>query len=72
MKLALGPILYYWDRDTVFNFYGEIARSPVDIVYLGETVCSRRHLMRLQDLLGFDLPKTRRKSVLREIQLITI
>ena len=51
MKLALGPILYYWDRDTVFNFYNEIAASPVDIVYLGETVCSRRHLLRLPDWL---------------------
>lgn len=49
MKLALGPILYYWDRDTVFNFYDEIAASPVDIVYLGETVCSRRHTLRTED-----------------------
>lgn len=51
MKLALGPILYYWDRDTVFNFYGEIAQAPVDIVYLGETVCSRRHVLRTDDWL---------------------
>jgi collagenase-like PrtC family protease len=51
MKLALGPILYYWERDTVLKFYDEIAASPVDIVYLGETVCSRRHLMRSEDWL---------------------
>ncbi|MEN6585381.1 MAG: U32 family peptidase [Sulfuricella sp.] len=51
MKLALGPNLYYWDRDAQLKFYEEIAASPVDIVYLGETVCSRRHLMRLQDYL---------------------
>lgn len=51
MKLALGPNLYYWDRDKTFSFYNEIAASPVDIVYLGETVCSRRHLLRLQDYL---------------------
>jgi collagenase-like PrtC family protease len=51
MKLALGPNLYYWDRDKTFSFYSEIAASPVDIVYLGETVCSRRHLLRLQDYL---------------------
>jgi collagenase-like PrtC family protease len=49
MKLALGPILYYWPRDTVFAFYGEAAGWPVDIVYLGETVCSRRHLLRFDD-----------------------
>lgn len=51
MKLALGPVLYYWDRDTMFGFYEEMADAPVDIVYLGETVCSRRHLLRLQDYL---------------------
>ena len=51
MKLSLGPILYYWDRDTVFKFYEEIAASAVDIVYLGETVCSRRHVVRTDDWL---------------------
>lgn len=49
MKLSLGPILYYWERDTVFDFYDEIAATPVDIVYLGETVCSRRHIVRTDD-----------------------
>ncbi len=49
MKLALGPILYYWQQDVLQEFYAAVADSPVDIVYLGETVCSRRHLMRLPD-----------------------
>jgi O2-independent ubiquinone biosynthesis protein UbiV len=49
LKLALGPVLYYWPRATVLAFYEEVATSPVDIVYLGETVCSRRHEMRLAD-----------------------
>ncbi|HET9112996.1 MAG TPA: U32 family peptidase [Burkholderiales bacterium] len=35
----------------LLDFYAGIADSPVDIVYLGETVCSRRHLLRLQDWL---------------------
>ena len=51
MKSSLGPILYYWDRDTVFNFYEEIAASPADIVYLCEAVCSRRQLLRFDDWL---------------------
>jgi collagenase-like PrtC family protease len=52
LKLALGPILYYWPRDTVFGFYDMVATAPVDIVYLGEAVCSRRHEIRLPDWLA--------------------
>jgi collagenase-like PrtC family protease len=51
MKLSLGPLLYYWSREDVLAFYEAAASWPVDIVYLGETVCSRRHLLRLPDWL---------------------
>ncbi len=51
MKLALGPLLYYWPRQSVLDFYADIAESTVDSVYLGETVCSRRHELRLEDWL---------------------
>ncbi|MES9964265.1 MAG: U32 family peptidase [Candidatus Sedimenticola sp. 20ELBAFRAG] len=48
-KLSLGPILYYWSREDVLAFYGKVAESPVDIVYLGESVCSKRTLLKLDD-----------------------
>jgi collagenase-like PrtC family protease len=51
MKLSLGPLLYYWSRDDTLAFYRAAADWPLDIVYLGETVCSRRHLLRLDDWL---------------------
>lgn len=50
-KLSLGPIQYYWDRDTTFKFYEQIANTKIDIVYLGETVCSKRRLLRRDDWL---------------------
>ena len=49
--LSLGPVLYYWSREDVFSFYECIAQSPVNIVYLGETVCSKRRVMRPDDWL---------------------
>ena len=48
----MGPLLYYWPRQSVFDFYEQVAASPADIVHLGETVCSRRHELRNSDWLG--------------------
>ena len=51
MKLSLGPLLYYWSREDTLAFYEAAVAWPVAIVHLGETVCSRRHLLRLADWL---------------------
>ena len=49
VRLTLGPLLYYWPRDKVLAFYEEVASWPVDSVYLGETVCSKRFELRASD-----------------------
>ena len=51
MKIALGPLLYHWPRETTFRFYDSLVGTPVDVVYLGETVCSRRNELRPADWL---------------------
>lgn len=48
-RIALGPLTYYWPRERVLDFYSRALSWPVDVVYLGETVCSRRHELRLGD-----------------------
>jgi len=52
MKLALAPIPFFWTAEVVQAFYAEIAHTAVDIVYLGETVCYKRHGLRLPDWLA--------------------
>jgi collagenase-like PrtC family protease len=72
MKVALGPLTYYWPRERVLDFYSRAASWPVDIVYLGETVCSRRHELRLADWidLAAKLAEAGKEAVLSTYELI--
>lgn len=42
-QLTLGPIAYHWPAEVRRDFYARIAdEAPVDEVYLGEVICSKR------------------------------
>jgi len=51
MKISVAAVPYFWSKESYLNFYQQLAKLPVDIVYLGETVCSKRRSMGLQDWL---------------------
>ena len=68
-RLSLGPISYYWPKDQVEDFYAMVAASPVDIVYLGETICSKRNRVRWEDWLDI---AARLKAAGKEVVLSTL
>lgn len=72
MKLSIGPISYFWQREDVFAFYEGVAESPAEIVYLGEIVCSKRRLVRPEDWLaiGRELAAAGKQVVLSSLTLL--
>jgi collagenase-like PrtC family protease len=52
-KLTLGPIAYHWSAEMRRDFYARIAdEAPIDEVYLGEVICSKRAPFHEPDLTG--------------------
>lgn len=49
MKISLGPLLYYWSKQDTEDFYQQALSSDADVIYLGETVCSKRRELKTRD-----------------------
>ena len=72
MRLSIGPIQYFWERQQVLDFYQEAADSAAQIVYLGEVICSKRRLVKLADWLdiGKELKQSGKEVVLSSLTLL--
>lgn len=73
MRISLGPILYFWPKQSVYDFYDQVCNWPVDVVYLGETVCSKRRELRLDNWLEIakSLADSGKEVILSSLTLIT-
>ncbi|OWV97580.1 protease [Rhizobium sp. R72] len=70
LKLTLGPLLYLWSTARWRDFYFQIAdEAPVDVVVVGETVCSKRlHFMESE----FAAVVERLEAAGKEVRLSTL
>lgn len=71
-RLSLGPLQYFWPREQILAYYQQVADADIDIVYLGETVCSKRRELRSSDWLDLarDLRSAGHEVVLSTLTLI--
>jgi collagenase-like PrtC family protease len=72
MRLSIGPIQYFWEREQVLDFYQHAADSPADIIYLGEVICSKRRLVKLDDwmAIGKELQQGGKEVILSSLTLL--
>lgn len=72
MKLSLGPPQYFWPRERALAFYRAAVHWPLDIIYLGETVCSKRRELGTGDWidLASELAESGKQVVLSSLALI--
>lgn len=72
MQISLGPLQYFWPRQQTLDFYREACDWPLDRVYLGEVVCSKRRELRSADWLELaaDLESAGKQVVLSALALV--
>ena len=73
MQFSLGPLLFYWPKADTQAFYEAAAQSQADIIYLGETVCSKRRELKGDDWIALarQVASSGKQAVLSTLALIS-
>ncbi|MEX3173900.1 U32 family peptidase [Serratia quinivorans] len=72
MKYALGPVQYYWPKTELEEFYRQAVSSSAEIIYLGESVCTKRREMKVGDWLALaqEIARSGKQVVLSTLALL--
>lgn len=72
MHYSLGPLLFFWPKADIEQFYQAASNSDADIIYLGETVCSKRRAFKFADYLDIarELAAKNKQVVLSTMALL--
>lgn len=72
MNYALGPVLYYWSKPKIEEFYQRAASCQATTIYLGETVCSKRRELKAADWINLakELSSSGKQVVLSTMALL--
>ena len=69
MKLSLGPVLFYWSRSKLLDFYAEMAALPIDAASR-EALCDEcadvlLYLLLIAENAGIDLEAAARAKLVK-------
>jgi collagenase-like PrtC family protease len=72
MKYALGPVQYYWPKTELEEFYRQAVSSSAEIIYLGESVCTKRREMKVGDWLALaqEIARSGKQVVISTLALL--
>lgn len=73
MEISLAPAPITWGKKQIKEFYKKVALMPVDIAYIGETVCSKRSSFSIDDLkeITLILKENNKKVFISTLGLLT-
>lgn len=73
LQITLGPVLFEWKREALSKLYEKVAQLDVDVVYMGEVVCSKKLGYTTDDIekTGLMLERAGKKVVVSSLAIVS-